>query len=556
MARVIGIDFGNWQAFVSCVNGMDEKTRMGGTIEDLLPATYRESADGIPNEFFWSEIERNGKVLSNEMLGFAAAKDTNRPLENHLRLLKKHLGEKVTLYADSDKKRSRTFEYDEIIVKMFEYHIKMANNALRENYGEAGTTNLVSVAFPASYRDPAHLEYYINLAEKADSGVRDKNGNMLKVKVVGTICEPAAAGLDRLCEQRENIKSETVTYGVFDLGGGTFDLSIVALYPNGRKYPSGKTYYYDLVCEGRGLNIAGSDFSNRLEELIISKAVELNGGELSPSQMRVIKRNVERCKKELSEPETKKEDETKKEPETIVVLEIDDEEVEIVTTRAEFEEAISEDVNKIMNFTKSFFEEHNNQLPDEIIMTGGSSYIPYIKQRLEQTMPAYKGKIHRHRPSKAASYGAARFYVDESRETSKDPGPIHKKLEFDLGTIVNRDGKRVMSTLLKAGTEIPCSSGEQRFVVIGSTDNTDYAIYRANKLNPDETKIDTDYKMLIDARLDYGRIVPAATKTTCILSVDLLGVAHLKAWENDNVSIKVEKNFSIDNKADDSKQKV
>lgn len=542
MARVIGIDFGNWQAFVSCVNGMDENTRMGGTIEDLLPATYRGSSDGIPNEFFWNEVERNGKIVSNEMLGFAAAKDTNRPLENHLRLLKKHLGETVTLYADSTKSRSRTFNYDDIIVKMFEYHITMANNALRENYGEAGTTNLVSVAFPATYRDPAHLEYYVRLAEKADSGARDKNGNMLKVKVVGTICEPAAAGLDRLCEQRQNIQSETVTYGVFDLGGGTFDLSIVALYPNGRTYPSGKTYYYDLVCEGRGLNIAGSDFSNRLEKLITSKAVKLNRGELSPSQTRVIKRNVERCKKELSESET------------IVVLEIDDEEVEIVTTRAEFEEAISEDVNKIMDFTKRFFEEHKNQLPDEIIMTGGSSYIPYIKQRLEQTLPAYRGRIHLHRPSKAAAYGAARFYVDESRGSGGQHGPVHKKLEFDLGTIISRDGKHSVSTLIKAGTEIPCASGEQRFHTIGSTTQTDYSIYRANKLNPENANIDTDYNMLLDVRLEYGRTVPEGTKTTCTLSVDELGIAHLEAWENDDVSIRVEKNFSIDNTADDSKR--
>ncbi len=35
MARVIGLDFGNWQAFVCSVVGMDEKTRAGGTIVSM-----------------------------------------------------------------------------------------------------------------------------------------------------------------------------------------------------------------------------------------------------------------------------------------------------------------------------------------------------------------------------------------------------------------------------------------------------------------------------------------------------------------------------------------
>lgn len=548
MARVIGLDFGNWQAFACSVVGMDEKTRAGGTIEDLLPATYKEHGDGIPNEFFWNMINKGGKQVSNELRGFAAATDTNRPVENHVRLLKKHMGETITLYGDSTKKTSHTFNYDDIIVKMFEYHIKMANNALRENYGDEGTTNLVSLAYPASLKDPAHREYYVKLAEKADSGVRDSEGRMLKIKVVGTVCEPAAAGLDRLSEQRENGVKDTVTYGVFDLGGGTFDLSIVSLYPNGRQRANGKSYYYDIVVDGKGKNIAGSDFTECLEKTFVSKLKKHLNPEQKPTmaQLRTIKRNVESCKKNLSELEVDS---------AIIICEVDDDEVDLHVTRSEFEDAIEPLVDEIMRTTKKFFEDYKKQKPDEIIMTGGSSYIPYIKARLEETLPEYKGKIHLHRPSKAAAYGAARFYaeepsrVDGTGETEGSGGVVYRRVDFDLGTLVNTNNTYSVYTLIPAGTEIPCSSGEHRFWVKGSTNRTDYSIYRAKKQNPTKTNVDTDYDMIFDIKLDYGRFVSDKTHTSCILSIDELGIAHLKAWEDDNTKIRVEKDFSIINKA-------
>ena len=543
MARVIGLDFGNWQAFVCSVINMDEKTRAGGTIVDLLPATYKEYGDGIPNEFFWNTVDKSGKPTHNELYGFAAAKDTNRPAENHIRLLKKHMGETVTLYGDSSGSISHTFKYDDIIVKMFEYHVTMANNALRENYGEEGTTNLVSLAYPASLKAPAHREYYVKLAEKADSGVRDKDGRMLKVKVVGTICEPAAAGLDRLSEQRDNAVKDTVTYGVFDLGGGTFDLSIVSLYPNGKQRANGKKYYYDVIVDGKGRNIAGSDFSKRLEAVFVSKLNEKlsSGDKPTLSQLRTIKRNVESCKKSLSEAGMEN---------AIIITEVDGDDVDLVVTKAEFEHAISKDVDEIMNTTKSFFNDHKKQKPDEIIMTGGSSYIPYIKRRLEETLPEYKGKIHLHRPSKAAAYGAARFYAEEPGAGGGPGGVVHKTVEYDLGTIITEGSTQKMHTLIPAGTEIPCSSGEHRFIVLGNTDRTDYSIYGANKLNPVNTNIESDYDMIFEIKLNYGRFVSKNTRTLCTLSVDELGIAHLKAWEGDNVSIKVEKKFSIAGNSD------
>lgn len=544
MARVIAIDYGNWMAYVCTLNGADEITRAGGKMEDLIPSTYRaQGMDGIPNEYFWNMAVKDGKTVSNEHMGFMAARETNRPAENHLRLLKKHLGESVTLYGDTAKKYQQTFYYDDIIVKMFSYLIGLANDKLREDYGESGTTNLISLTYPAKLRDPAMLRYFVNLAEKADSGAKDKNGNMLKIKVVGAVCEPAAAGLDRLNMQRDNIKTDDVTYGVFDLGGGTFDLSIVTLFPKGRTSKSGKTKYYELVCDGKGLNLAGSDFSNRLRELMIAKAEDELGEAPTARQIRKIGENVERCKKELSDAE-----------ETIFYIEtLDGDDIEVEVTRAEFENAIKSEVDRIIKFTEGFFAEHIRHRPDEIIMTGGSSYIPCIRRRLEAAFPAYKGKIHLHNPSKAAAYGAARFCTMDDIES-----PVERHVEFDLGTIANNSetSRNEMVTLIKAGTEIPCSSPVKSFIIHGQGHN--YDIYSAKKQNPDHTNCplvyesgNSEYRRLFEANMD----VPWGTPTSCRLSIDENGLARLEAWQKDNESKRINVTYNygkINNNSDDS----
>lgn len=558
MAKVIGIDFGNWQTFVCFVNGMDEATKTGGVIEDLIPSRYREiGSEGIPNEFFWNLSEKNGTQTDDEQYGFAAARETNRPPENHLRLLKQHLGEKVTLRS-ANGKHTKTYLYDDIITKMFEYHVGLANDALRENHGESATTNLISITYPARLRDPGLLRYYIDLAEKADSGALDEDGNMQKIKVVGTVCEPSAAGLDRLNECRDTTTTDHVTYGVFDLGGGTFDLSIVTLYPNGKTYPGGRTYYYDLVCEGRGLNIAGSVFTDRLRELLISKTADEFGEQPNAFKLRQIARDVERCKKELSESDMT----------TVFIEDGDFDSAEITVTRGEFEQAIAGDVDQIMSFTRSFFEEHSAHKPDEIIMTGGSSYIPYIKERLSKTLPAYRDRIFLHRPSKAAAYGAARFYtmytdaetftLTASTEDTDDtqsvplPSPVRRTVEFDLGTPFGSINNLKIHPLIKAGTEIPCSSEETEFYTMTKTTETSYDIFRAVKQNPDPSAVMTDYHVICKASLKYGRSVPKDTETNCRLMINELGIATLKAWERDNTSIRIETTFPIDNSTDDS----
>lgn len=550
MARVIGIDFGNWNAFTCFIDNMDAETRMGGTIIDLIPDRYRElGQNGVPNEFFWAKSGENG--AEREYFGFEAAKDSNYPVENHLRLLKRNMGKKITLYGDIQKTNSREFDYDDLIVKAFSYVVSLANESLREAYGESGTTNLISVTYPASISDPSRLRYLVDLAEKADSGAMDEKGNMLKIKVVGTTCEPAAAGLDRLSEQRENTIRDVETFGVCDFGGGTYDLSIVALYPRGRRFANNTTYYYDIVCDGEGANIGGNDLTNILEDLFNNKLKEEIGREPSAMNKRLTKRNVERCKIELSSANVS---------DTTITYEVDDDIVEIHVDREEFEKAIAPKVSEVVKMTREFFNRHADQRPDSIIMTGGTFYIPYIQEQLKAALPEFAGNIYPHKPSKAAAHGAARFYNpvparvnanpvgQESPDTDVTLPPIVRRtLSHDITTRIVRDGNMQMNTLIARGSVIPCDSGERTFVssVMGA-ETTDYNIYIANKTNPNPSRISEDYDLIEEAVLHHpNEPIGEHVRTWCTLSIDSLGTIRMKAWTKNNESIEVEHNVNL-----------
>ena len=137
------------------------------------------------------------------------------PLENRLRYLKRHLGETVTI-------EDRKIAYDDAITAVVQHCIRSANRQL--HVGWQLSTNLVSLSYPATYLG-SQREHLIRLVERATL----EDGTHLKV--IGTIAEPAAAALDYLAEHAKTDR-ETVVL-TYDLGGGTFDLALVAAYPNG-----------------------------------------------------------------------------------------------------------------------------------------------------------------------------------------------------------------------------------------------------------------------------------------------------------------------------------
>ena len=238
---VIGMDFGNCYSFLSYISDFDGKTRLGGNVHDLLPGGLNE---GIPSVFFYSKA-------AGTLCGETAVRGRAKPVQNRINRLKRHLGETMTLDG-------REISYDEAITEVIQHCVRSANKKLQS--GWQMTTNEIALSYPATYTS-AQRQRLIELAEKASLA------DGTQVHVSGTIAEPAAAGLDYL--SRFGSDKET-TVLVYDLGGGTFDLALVALYPKGRTNGDGD-YYYDILAVDGLEDVGGGEFDEIMYQLIEQK---------------------------------------------------------------------------------------------------------------------------------------------------------------------------------------------------------------------------------------------------------------------------------------------
>lgn len=182
------------------------------------------------------------------------------------------------------------------------------------------------------------------------------------IEVLDLLNEPTAAALSYGTKGLEG-----KTFMIYDLGGGTFDVSIMrmtngvldTLSTDGDHHLGGVDW--DKALADFGLLKAGYDFSyDDIKD-------EPDGGKLLNA--------AENCKKTLSKNDTAKLKIMRRRKQTIVDV-----------TRSQFEELTEELLDKTMNIVRHAIEisRDKNAKIDEIILIGGSSYMPMVKKRLQQ----------------------------------------------------------------------------------------------------------------------------------------------------------------------------
>lgn len=73
--------------------------------------------------------------------------------------------------------------------------------------------------------------------------------------------------MDYLAEFAKSSAETTVL--TYDLGGGTFDLGLVAAYPKGRQNASGHTYYYDIINTDGINDLGGTEFDEVMYQILL-----------------------------------------------------------------------------------------------------------------------------------------------------------------------------------------------------------------------------------------------------------------------------------------------
>ncbi|MEE1133123.1 MAG: Hsp70 family protein [Caryophanon sp.] len=348
-------------------------------------------------------------------------------------------------------------------------------------------------------------------------------GRLAGLKVERVINEPTAAAI---AFGINNMNSEANIL-VYDLGGGTFDVSIVDLF-NGIVQVKAST----------GDNkLGGMDFDNVLVEWLNECVKQKEGIDLlhSGSQMERdqryarIKTEAENVKITLSSNTTAQFSLpfiTMKNGMPVSVSES--------ITREEFNSLIQPLVDKSLKHVRRALEEANLQMSDisDVLLVGGSTRVPYVQQKIEQLL----GKPARTdiNPDEAVALGAAIQGGIKSGEISNDDGlMVVDVCPYSLGIDTMREigGQRIydfFSEIIPANSPIPYSNTERYYTIRENQTQMDLGIYQGDGVSE---HVKPELRVTKDDMVVKG--IPASPEgeeaVDVTFSYDINGMLHVEA---------------------------
>lgn len=346
MSKVIGIDLGTTNSAVAVLEGKEPKI-----------ITNPEGNRTTPSVVAF----KDGEIQIGEVAKRQAITNPNTIVS-----IKRHMGEDDYKVKVGDKE----YTPQEISAFILQYIKKFSEDYL----GEKVTDAVITV--PAYFND-------------AQRQATKDAGKIAGLNVQRIINEPTASalafGLNK--DQDEKVL-------VYDLGGGTFDVSVLQL---------GDGVFQVLSTNG-DTHLGGDDFDNRIMDWLIKNFKDENGVDLSKDKMAMqrLKDAAEKAKKDLSGVSS-----THISLPFISAGEAGPLHLETDLTRAKFDELTSDLVEK----TKVPFD---NALKDagltvndidKVILNGGSTRIPAVQKAVKEW--AGKEPDHSINPDEAVALGAA-----------------------------------------------------------------------------------------------------------------------------------------------------
>ncbi|XP_054159073.1 endoplasmic reticulum chaperone BiP-like isoform X1 [Oppia nitens] len=205
--------------------------------------------------------------------------------------------------------------------------------------------------------------------------------------VMRIINEPTAAAIAYGLDKREGEKNILV----FDLGGGTFDVSLLTI-DNG---------VFEVVSTNGDTHLGGEDFDQRVMEHFIKLYKKKTGKDMRSDNRAVqkLRREVEKAKRTLSGAH-----QARIEIESL----FDGEDFSEVLTRAKFEELNMDLFRSTLKPVQKVLEDADLQKKDihEIVLVGGSTRIPKVQQLVKEFFNG-KEPTRGINPDEAVAFGAA-----------------------------------------------------------------------------------------------------------------------------------------------------
>lgn len=271
-------------------------------------------------------------------------------------------------------------------------------------------------------------------------------GELAGLKVERIISEPTAAAIAYgLYQNRENGK-----FIVFDLGGGTFDVSILEMF--------------DSIIEVRAVAgdnfLGGEDFTKVIEDIFFDKNPEINRDSLTERELRHIHKQAENCKLGFSDERI-----------STMLCKLKEKNYEMKLSIEEYEAKCNDLLDKIRQPIKRSLSDANVRLKDidRVVLVGGATKLSFIRK--------FVGKLFHNlpdtsiNPDEAVALGAAVQGAMKERRDSIKEVILTDVCPFTLGTevVMEKDNGRFeeghFCPIIERNTTIPASRTERLYTV-------------------------------------------------------------------------------------------
>ena len=348
MSKVIGIDLGTTNSVVAVMEG-----------GEATVITNQEGSRLTPSVVGFT---KNGERLVGQLAKRQAVSNPDRTVSS----IKRHMGEHEYRVAIDDKKYSP----EEISAMILQ---KLKDDA--EKYlGEKVTEAVITV--PAYFSDSQR------------QATKDA-GKIAGLDVKRIINEPTAASLAYGID-----KDKDATVLVYDLGGGTFDVSILELGDG----------VFEVKSTNGDTHLGGDDFDERIMNWMIDEFKKSEGIDLSKDRMALqrLREAAEKAKIELSGVMT-----TNINLPFITAGSDGPKHLDMNLTRAKFDELTADLVNRTEGPMKKALADANltPDKIDKVILVGGSSRIPAVQALIKRVMG--KEPTRSVNPDECVAVGAA-----------------------------------------------------------------------------------------------------------------------------------------------------
>jgi len=188
-------------------------------------------------------------------------------------------------------------------------------------------------------------------------------GHLAGLEVLRIVNEPTAASLAYGIDRRDE-----AIVAVYDLGGGTFDISILKL----------KEGIFEVLSTNGDTHLGGDDLDNRIIKLVFDEIEKATGHDCSrnPTLFQAVRNEVIRAKHDLSKSNRTR----------IRIVLPDSSSYERELTRDEFNRSIADLVERTLERCKKALADADldpKQI-DEVVMVGGSTRVPLVREQVKE----------------------------------------------------------------------------------------------------------------------------------------------------------------------------